>query len=126
MFDIGLGELLVLGVLALVVFGPDQLPKAAASAGKWVRQLREMATSARKEIGDSAGLDGLTSDLQALRDLHPKRLMASALDEPKAAAPPSATARESGAVAGPGAPMPPPRPAPPPASTDSSYDPDAT
>ena len=41
MFDIGLGEILVLGLLALLVFGPDRLPGAASSAGKFVAKARE-------------------------------------------------------------------------------------
>ena len=137
MFDIGLGELLILGVLALVVFGPDQLPKAAASAGRWVRQLREMATAARKEIGDNAGLDSLTSDLQSLRDLHPKRLIASALDDPKPAVAGNqspvgeaggharGTEGVGGGPAQPRTPIPPPRADPKPTG-EAGYDPDAT
>ncbi len=82
MFDIGLGEIVVLAVIALIVFGPDQLPKAAASVGRFARQMREMASSARAELGDSAGLDGIGEDLKSLRDLHPKRIIASAFEEP--------------------------------------------
>ena len=46
MFDIGLGEILVLAVVGLLVFGPDRLPKAAADAGRWIRQIKEMAANA--------------------------------------------------------------------------------
>lgn len=76
MFDIGIGELLALAVIGLLIFGPDRLPKAAADAGKWVRQIREMASSARKELSDSAGVDltGTMDTFKDLRDLHPKRL----------------------------------------------------
>ena len=57
MFDIGIGELVALAVIGLLIFGPERLPKAAADAGRWVQQIREMALSARKEIVDSAGVD---------------------------------------------------------------------
>ncbi len=57
MFDVGLGELLALGVVALLVFGPDRLPAIAADAGKWLRELRGMSTRARKELSDAVGPD---------------------------------------------------------------------
>ena len=37
MFDIGCSELLVIAVVALVVLGPDRLPKVSRFAGLWVR-----------------------------------------------------------------------------------------
>lgn len=86
MFDIGLGELLVLGLLALLVFGPDKLPGAAASAGRFVTKARETAGAAKAQLGDSAELGSVTKDLQSLADLHPKRMLSS-LTEPVEAAP---------------------------------------
>ncbi len=81
MFDIGLGELLVLGLLALLVFGPDRLPGAASSAGRFVAKTRETLTQARSQISESADLGSVGQDLQSLADLHPKRMLAS-LAEP--------------------------------------------
>ena len=40
MFDIGFSELLVIAVVALLVLGPERLPKAARYAGLWVRKAR--------------------------------------------------------------------------------------
>lgn len=79
MFDIGIGEILALGVIGLLVFGPDRLPKAAADAGKWVRQIRGMALSARQDLADSSGIDmnETMSSLNELRDLHPRNIAAS-------------------------------------------------
>ena len=57
MFDVGLGELLALGVVALLVFGPDRLPAIASDAGRWLRQLRGMSNRARKELSDAVGSD---------------------------------------------------------------------
>ena len=130
MFDIGLGEIIALAVIALIVFGPDRLPKAAAQGGKAIRQLREMAANARKELGDSAGLDTITEELRSLQDLHPKRIIASALEAPANGQSPAAAAAEPEATSGAGsvaaspAPEQPasksvPKPAP-------GYDPDAT
>lgn len=83
MFDIGIGELLALAVVGLIVFGPEKLPKAAADAGRWARQLRQMASSARQEIADSAGIDlnETMSGLKEFRDLHPRRLAAGIFDD---------------------------------------------
>lgn len=50
MFDVNLGELGLLAVLALVIFGPERLPQAAAQAGRALRQLRRMATSATEDL----------------------------------------------------------------------------
>ena len=40
MFDVGFSELLVIAVVALLVLGPERLPKAARFAGLWVRKAR--------------------------------------------------------------------------------------
>jgi sec-independent protein translocase protein TatB len=52
-------KLMVLGVIALIVFGPDRLPQLARDAGRTLRQLREMAQTARTELkaelGDTVG-----------------------------------------------------------------------
>lgn len=83
MFDIGIGEILVLAVVGLLVFGPDRLPKAAADAGRWVRQLKVMAANAKSDLADSAGVDlsDTMGAVKELRDLHPKRWAAGILDD---------------------------------------------
>jgi len=45
-FDLSLPKLLILAVLALVVFGPHELPKIAAQAGRALRDLRRIAERA--------------------------------------------------------------------------------
>ena len=58
-FDLSVWKLLVLGIIGLVVFGPDRLPQLARDAGRTVRQLRKMAQAARtelrSELGDTVG-----------------------------------------------------------------------
>ena len=58
-FDLSMWKLMVLGVIALIVFGPDRLPQLARDAGRTLRQLREMAQAARtelkSELGDTVG-----------------------------------------------------------------------
>ncbi len=110
LFDIGLGELLLIAVLALLVFGPDRLPRAAADAAKLLRQVRTAATSARRDLVDAAGLDGqdeLSSALRDLKDLDPRRVLGSILDDPGVQAPDAAAGPASARPAGsqPGAPQ---------------------
>src|SRR5258705_916327 len=44
MFDIGWGELLVIGVVALVAIGPKELPTVLRTLGQWMGKLRRMAS----------------------------------------------------------------------------------
>lgn len=101
MMDVGWGELLLLAVVALLIFGPDKLPKAAADAGRMVRKLRELASTAQKDLSPDLDMEGLKNDLRSVADLHPKRIMSSALSDvtspstqPKVATPRSSTPAE--------------------------------
>jgi sec-independent protein translocase protein TatB len=67
--DLSLPKLLVLGVLALLIFGPDQLPKLAAQAGRALRDLRKIAENARSDLRDNLGPEFGDFDLN---DLHPR------------------------------------------------------
>lgn len=66
MFDIGFGELVVLGVLALFVFGPEKLPKVAADAARTLRDLRTMAQGARQQLTDTIDPELRSIDVQGL------------------------------------------------------------
>lgn len=50
MFDIGFSELLLVGVIALVVLGPERLPRAARTAGLWLGRARATAQRFTAEI----------------------------------------------------------------------------
>jgi sec-independent protein translocase protein TatB len=50
MFEVGPSELLVIFVLALMVLGPERLPRAARMAGLWVRRLRAQWYSVRADL----------------------------------------------------------------------------
>jgi sec-independent protein translocase protein TatB len=81
-FNIGVGELLLLAVLGLLVFGPDRLPEAVRRGSALLAQLRTMAVDARKQVSDAAGLDDAETSqiLQDLQDLHPRRIAGSVLN----------------------------------------------
>ncbi len=67
-----MGEFLGLAVVALLVLGPDKLPKFAADAAKFIRQIRRMANTAREDVRREIGpeLQGISLD-----DLNPQSLM---------------------------------------------------
>jgi sec-independent protein translocase protein TatB len=50
MFDIGWSELFVIGIVALVVIGPKDLPKALRAAGFWVRKARQISGEFRASV----------------------------------------------------------------------------
>lgn len=50
MFDIGFWELMLIGLVALVVVGPERLPKLAFTAGKWLGKGRSMLNAVKSEI----------------------------------------------------------------------------
>ena len=97
MLDMGWAEIGVLFVLALLIFGPDKLPKFAADAAGMIRKLRELAQSAQTGLTDQGiDVEGIKTDLQSVAELHPKRIMGSVVGDLKSAAEPIASA---GAVA---------------------------
>jgi sec-independent protein translocase protein TatB len=61
-------ELAMIAVIGLIIFGPDRLPKYAAEAAKFVRDLRRMASSARQDLTQALGNE--LPDLD-LGDLNP-------------------------------------------------------
>ena len=50
MFDIGFSELLIIAVVALLVLGPERLPRAARMAGLWVRKARAQWYSVQADL----------------------------------------------------------------------------
>jgi sec-independent protein translocase protein TatB len=50
MFDIGFSELLVIGVLGLIVLGPERLPKAARTVGLLIGRIRQTMSGIQQEI----------------------------------------------------------------------------
>ena len=70
MFGIGLPELMVIMVVAVVVFGPDKLPELARQAGRFVRQMRNLANNAQNQLREELGPE--YADLK-LTDLDPRQ-----------------------------------------------------
>jgi sec-independent protein translocase protein TatB len=69
-FDLDLPKLIVLGVIALIVFGPDRLPGMAAQAGRALRDLRRMAEGAKSELQQNLGPEFSQFDLNDINPRH--------------------------------------------------------
>ena len=68
MFDIGFSELLVIAVVALIVLGPERLPKAARFAGRWVRRARAQWYSVKDELERELASEELKRNLRDAQD----------------------------------------------------------
>jgi sec-independent protein translocase protein TatB len=81
-FDFGAGEILGLAIIAIILVGPDRLPRLAVDAAKLVKKVRQLANTTTAEIRENLG-PGF-EDLKP-SDLHPKtfvkKQIASALEE---------------------------------------------
>jgi sec-independent protein translocase protein TatB len=71
-FDLSLTKLLVLAVIALVVFGPHELPKIASQAGRALRDLRRIAEGAKADLREGLGPEFQEFDFE---DLNPRRFV---------------------------------------------------
>ena len=80
MFDsIGWGEIIVLGLAALFIFGPERLPTLAKDAAHGLKKVREAITGVREQVNETLGDDlGELRDLD-LRKYHPKTFIRSQL-----------------------------------------------
>lgn len=68
MFDISFGEMMVVGVVALVVIGPERLPKVARTVGSFVGKAQRYATQVRNDINAQIELEELRKTQQEIRD----------------------------------------------------------
>ncbi|GAA5525838.1 sec-independent protein translocase protein TatB [Microbulbifer aestuariivivens] len=69
MFDIGFFELLLVGVVALLVVGPERLPDAVRTTARWWSGLKRTLSSAREELEREVGADDIR------RELHNERIL---------------------------------------------------
>jgi sec-independent protein translocase protein TatB len=71
MFDLGLTELLVIGIVALIIVGPKDLPVLFRRVGEFVGRMKRMArefTSAMNEAADQAGVKDVAKTIKAAAD----------------------------------------------------------
>jgi len=63
MFDIGFWELTVIGVVALLVIGPERLPRVARTAGLWLGRARRFVSSVKADIDRELAAEELKKTL---------------------------------------------------------------
>lgn len=88
MFDVGLVELLVLAIIALVVLGPEKLPHAARMTGAWVGRIR------RTLIGLQAEIENEVAAAEMRERIRREMEKVKSLDADPPAAPPEPPAEE--------------------------------
>jgi sec-independent protein translocase protein TatB len=77
-FDLSITKLLVLAVIALVIFGPNELPRIARQAGRALRDLRQIAEGAKADLREGLGPEFQDFDFE---DLNPRRFVQKHLFE---------------------------------------------
>ena len=105
MFDLSISKLLILAVIALIIFGPNELPKIAGQAGRALRDLRKIAEGAKNDLREGLGPEFADFEIE---DLNPKRFVQKHFlddingDSAKAAAQSPRQTRANGTLLAPG------------------------
>ena len=96
-FGLTFDKLIIIGIIALVLIGPERLPRYAEQLGVWARQLREFIGGARTRLREEVGPEFDDIDWKQLdpRQYDPRRIIREALREPVA----ESAAGTAGAVA---------------------------
>ena len=71
MFDAGFTELMLIGVVALVVIGPERLPGVARTMGKWLGKGKRMLSDVKAEIDQEIKADELKKILEVQKQNKP-------------------------------------------------------
>ena len=68
MFDMGFTELMIIGIVALIVIGPERLPGVARTAGKYLGKLRRFMTDVKADVESELRADELREMLSKQQD----------------------------------------------------------
>jgi sec-independent protein translocase protein TatB len=92
MFGMGMGEIVLIAVVALLVLGPDRLPAAAKSIGKGIRDLRKQTQDLQRTVEDDTELGDAVRELRSALRGDPEhlynKLTATDADKPESDEPP--------------------------------------
>lgn len=83
MFDLGWSEMMVVGILALIIIGPKDLPKVFKQVSYWVRQLRGMASEFRSGVDEmvrDADLEDAKKIFDTASEFNPKNQFKNLVD----------------------------------------------
>ena len=90
MFDFGFAEMLIIGIVALLVIGPERLPDVARKVGSWVARVRRFVTNVRSDVEREFRTDELQrmlkqqqDELQSLKDVVNETRQDAGVDEIK-------------------------------------------
>ncbi|NQD91651.1 Sec-independent protein translocase subunit TatB [Pseudomonas sp. CrR25] len=75
MFDVGFSELLLVGLVALLVLGPERLPGAVRTAGLWIGRLKRSFSAIKAEVEREIGADEIRRQLHNEQILELEREM---------------------------------------------------
>ena len=64
MLDVGFSELLLFGIVALVVLGPEKLPQAIRTVGRWYAQIRRLINNVQRDIEQELQLAEMREQMQ--------------------------------------------------------------
>lgn len=78
MFDVGFTELVMIGLVALLVVGPERLPELVRTTGRWLGRAQRIARELRTELERDVGAQELT---QLQRDINASTLNKPLVDE---------------------------------------------
>lgn len=124
MFGISFSELLLVGLVALLVLGPERLPGAARTAGLWIGRLKRSFNAIKQEVEREIGADEIR------RQLHNEHILSLEQEARKILSPvqePAKPVAENSIAptveAAPVAPTAPTEPAPTPAASPAPHDP---
>jgi sec-independent protein translocase protein TatB len=74
MFDVGFSELLMIGLVSLLVIGPERLPKVARVAGLWLGRMRAISANIRAEIHHELELEEMKQIMQEQQALFEQQM----------------------------------------------------
>ncbi|MGH6824972.1 Sec-independent protein translocase protein TatB [Methyloceanibacter sp.] len=116
MFDIGWSELLVIGVVAIVVVGPKELPRLMRTFGHYVGKVRHMAADFQRQFEEAVRDSEIDEVRKAMQDFHAEASdvkLGGTVDKPlmmPAPTPPAPATASAEAALPPPAPKPNPKP----------------
>ncbi len=68
MFDIGFWELILISIIALVFIGPERLPGAIRTVGRFVRTTKSMANNIKNELSQELQIDEMQNEFHKVKD----------------------------------------------------------